>query len=160
MALPASPAPHPHDPRLLPRRSNGCLYGCVALILILALPVVLVGGYGTWFLYRGLRHEPAVRLARELVARDGIARRVLGTPVEVTGIQGNAWSWMPGTGAQNSYLLSLSGPRGDAALEVRAHGGRNGPELDRATLIAPNGQRYDLLHHRALPGGPDLDDTI
>jgi hypothetical protein len=132
----------------------------MALILILALPVVLVGSYGTWFLYRGLGHEPAVRLARELVARDGIARQVLGTPVEVTGIQANAWSWMPGTGAQSRYMLSLSGPRGNGSLEVHAHAGRNGPQLDEATLIAPDGQRYDLLHHRPLPGAPDLDDTI
>ena len=95
MALPAASGPSPHDTHLPPRRGNGCLYGCMALILILALPVVLVGSYGTWFLYRGLGHEPAVRLARELVARDGIARQVLGTPVEVTGIQANAWSWMP-----------------------------------------------------------------
>ena len=141
-------------------RSNGCLWGCLGVLLLVSLPFVVAWGYGTWFLYRGLRHEPVVRLARELVAHDGIARRVLGTPVEVTGIQGNAWSWMPGTDASSSYLLSLSGPRGNGSLEVRSHGGRNGPELDRATLIAPDGRRYDLLHHRVLPGERDLDDTI
>ena len=160
MAMPAPSSPPPYDPRLLPRRSNGCLYGCLAMIVILALPVVLAGAFGTWFLYRGLRHEPVVQLARELVTRDGIARQVLGTPIEVTGITGNAWSWMPGTGQTSTYILSLSGPRGEGALQVRSHSGRGGSQLDRAILTAPGGQHYDLLHHRALPGGTDLGDTI
>lgn len=159
MATPAPSIP-PYTPYPPPRRGNGCLYGCVAMLFIMALPVVLAAGYGTWFLYRGLRHEPVIQLAHALVAHDGIARRVLGTPIEITGIQGNAWSWIPGTGQTRSYILSLSGPRGEAALAVRSHSGRSGPELDDATLIVPGGQRYDLLHHRALPDGQDLTDTI
>jgi hypothetical protein len=149
----AMPAPsHP------PRR-NGCLWGCVAVFLVVALPFVLAAGYGGWFLWRGYRHDPAVRLARELVMRDGLARRVLGSPIAVTGVQANGWSWMPGTGRTSSAVLMLSGPRGEGTLEIHAHAERGGQRLDEATLTGPGGVRYDLLHRHTLPGG-DLDDTI
>jgi hypothetical protein len=143
-----------------PRRSNGCLWGCVAIILVMTLPLVLAGGYWAWFLYQGYRHDPAVRLARELVEHDGLARRVLGTPIIVTGVEGNAWSWMSGVGQTSSATLSLSGPRGDGTLEIYSHAGPAGTRLDQAILTGPGGARYDLLHHRALPGERDLDDTI
>jgi hypothetical protein len=148
------------DRSLPPRRSNGCLWGCVAVIVILALPAVIAAGTWTWFLWQGYRHDPAVRLARELVERDGIARQVLGTPITVTGVEGNAWSWVPGQGQTSAAILSLSGPRGEGTLEIHSHRGQNGLALDEATLTGPSGQRYDLLHHSALPGGRDWNDTI
>jgi hypothetical protein len=142
------------------RRSNGCLYGCLTLIVILALPVVVAAGLSTWFFYHDVWRDPAVRLAREMIARDGLARQVLGTPITVTGVEGNAWSWMPGVGRTSVYILSLSGPRGNGTLEVHAHTGMGRPGLDGATLTAPGGARYDLLHHRVLPGGRSLEHTI
>ena len=49
---------------------------------------------------------------------------------------------------------------GEGTLEIHSHRGQNGPALDEATLTGPSGQRYDLLHHSALPGGRDWNDTI
>ena len=40
-----------------PRR-NGCLWGCLVLLLLVALPPVLMGGYGAWFLWNGYRRDP------------------------------------------------------------------------------------------------------
>ncbi|MBN9587679.1 MAG: hypothetical protein BGN85_05730 [Alphaproteobacteria bacterium 64-11] len=160
MAMPSPSGPPPQYQVLIPRRSNGCLWGCVAVFLVMTLPLVLAGGYWAWFFYQGYRHDPAVRLARELVERDGLARQVLGTPITISGVEGNAWSWMPGVGQTNSAILSLYGPRGDGTLEIHSHAGPGGPQLDEATLTGPDGARYDLLHHRALPGGGDLGDTI
>lgn len=158
--MPASSGPPPQYQVLVPRRSNGCLWGCLILFLLFTLPVVLAGGYWAWFFYQGFRHDPAVRLARELVERDGIAQQVLGSPITITGVEGNGWSWMPGSGQTSSYLLTLSGPRGDGRLAVHAHSGPAGEVLDDATLTGPGGARYDLLHARVLPGGRNWNDTI
>jgi hypothetical protein len=41
---------------------------------------------------------------------------------------------------------------------VTSHSGLGGPRLDSAILTGPDGRRYDLLKHQALPmtpGSPD-----
>lgn len=143
-----------------PRRGNGCLFGCLALILVVALPVVLAAGYGTWRLTRGAQNDPVVQLARDLVSRDGMTRQLLGAPVTVTGVTGNGWSWASGVGASHAYVLSLAGPNGQASLEIRARAGAGGPRLDQAILVTPDGLRFDLLHQHPPSGGQDLSDTI
>jgi hypothetical protein len=40
---------------------------------IVFLPILLAGGYGTWFLWQGFRHDPVMRTVTELVRRDGLA---------------------------------------------------------------------------------------
>ena len=65
-------------------RNNGCLWGCLILLLILCLPPVLLGGYGAWFLYDGYKRNPVLRVVGELVREDGMARQVLGPGAEVT----------------------------------------------------------------------------
>ena len=47
-------------------RSNGCLWGCMGVLLIVALPLIVSWGYGAWFLYRGFRDSPMMRTAIEL----------------------------------------------------------------------------------------------
>ncbi|HWA68481.1 MAG TPA: hypothetical protein VG821_01445 [Rhizomicrobium sp.] len=155
MSIAPSSAPTPYYP---PRRSNGCLWGCLIVILILMLPVVVTGGYAAWFVTQGYRHNPVLRVVGELVRRDGMAQQVLGYGAAVTGVEGNYFSWMPGM-SRNGYDVTLEGPKGQGHLAVTAHEGRAGPKLDSAILTGPDGRRYDLLKHQALPGGGDRPDT-
>jgi hypothetical protein len=148
MTLAPSSAPPPAYP---PRRSHGCLWGCLILILILALPPALIGGYGAWFLWQGYRRDPVLRVAGELVRQDGMAQQVLGSGATVTGVEGNFFSWMPGQ-TNHSYVVSLEGPKGEGRLAVLWHqAGMESPKLDTAILTGPDGRRYDLLKHQQLP---------
>jgi hypothetical protein len=147
MPAPAS-APPPYYP---PRRSNGCLWGCLVLLLIVSLPPILAGGYGAWFLYDGYKRNPVLRVVGELVREDGMAQQVLGSGAEVTGVDGSVFSWMPGW-ASNSYEVTLEGPKGEGRLAVTSHQTVLGPpKLDSAILTGPDGRRYDLLKHQQLP---------
>src|SRR6476661_2317105 len=122
MTLAPSSAPPPSYPA--PRRGHGCLWGCLILLVILALPPVLVG---------------------ELVREDGMARQVLGFGAVVTGVDGNMFSWMPG-GSRHAYDVTLEGPKGEGHLAVTSHqSGLEGWKLDSAILTGPDGRRYDLL---------------
>ena len=142
------PAPVSAPP---PRRGNGCLWGCLILGLILITPPILLGGYGAWFLYDGYRHNPVVRLAGELVRRDGMAQQVLGYGAAITGVEGNGFAWVPGT-TSGDYHVTLEGPKGEGHMTVRAHQATFGPPaLDSAILTGPDGRRYDLLKHQQLP---------
>ena len=134
-------------------RSHGCLWGCLAIVLILALPPLLAGGYGAWFLWQGFRRDPVTRTITELVRRDGLAHQVLGDDVHVVGIEGNAFSYAPGMGSHSGYAMRLEGSRGEGTLEVEAEtrGGR--VNVTSMILTTANGGRYDLLHNQILAPG-------
>lgn len=160
MTLAPSSAPPPdYPPR---RRGNGCLWGCLIVLLIFLLPPVFLGGYGAWFLMDGYRHNPVLGVVSELVRQDGLARQALGPGAVVTGVEGNVFSWVPGK-STDSYQVLLEGPKGQGRLAVTAHHSTFGaPSLDSAILTGPDGRRYDLLHHRRLPedGIPHPDTSI
>jgi hypothetical protein len=148
MPAPAS-APPPYYPSQ--KRGNGCLWGCLILLLVLCLPPILAGGSGAWFLYDGYKRSPVLRLVGELVREDGMAQQVLGTGAVMTGVDGNVFSWMPGR-TSDSYDVRLEGPKGEGHLAVTSHHSTFGPpKLDSAILTGPDGRRYDLLKHQQLP---------
>lgn len=143
-----------------PPRNNGCLWGCLILLLILSLPPVLLGGYGAWFLYDGYKHNPVLKLVSELVRDDGMAQQVLGRGAVVTEVEGNVFSWVPGR-TSHDFGVMLEGPKGEGRLAVKSHHTAFGPPvLDSAILTGPDGRRYDLLQHLPLPyDGPARPDT-
>jgi hypothetical protein len=147
MVMPAPAAP---VQAYAPKRGNGCLWGCLILILVLAAPPILAGGYGAWFLWDGYKHDPVLRLVGELVREDGMAQQVLGHGAVITGVDGNYFSWMPGR-SDNGYAVTLQGPKGEGHLAVTAHTGFAGPKLDSAILTGPDGRRHDLLKRILLP---------
>jgi hypothetical protein len=150
MPTPAS-VPPPGYPPPLRERGNGCLWGCVILALILITPPILLGGYGAWILSDGYRHNPVLRLVGELVRSDGMAQQALGYGATITGVEGNAFSWVPGR-IYGDYHVTLEGPKGEGHLIVRSHRSSLGPpSLDSAILTGPDGRRYDLLKHQQLP---------
>ena len=152
MTLAPSSAPPPAYPHSNPKgRSHGCLWGCLILVLILVIPPMLIGGYGAWFLWDGYRRDPVLRVVGEMVRRDGMAQQVLGSGAVVTGVEGNFFSWVPGQ-TSHDYVVTLEGPKGDGRLAVTTHqSGFDNPKLDSAILTGPDGRRYDLLKHQALP---------
>jgi len=145
------PTPGSPPPPYYPKRSNGCLWGCLILVLLLFIPPVLLGGYGAWFLYDGYKRNPVLRVVGELVREDGMAQQAMGHGAVVTGVEGNVFSWVPGM-ASDTYQVTLEGPKGEGHLAVTSHhSGFGSVQLDSAILTGPDGRRYDLLKHRQLP---------
>jgi hypothetical protein len=147
-------------PQVQPSRRNGCLWGCLILVLVVTLPPVLAAAYGAWYLWEGYRHNPVYRLAADLVRKDGMIQQVLGEDPVITGMEGNLFSWMPGL-ASDTYTVTLEGPKGEGSLAIIEHHSEFGaPALDGAILTGPDGRRYDLLKHQELPaGGKPAPDT-
>ncbi len=82
--------------------------------------MLLAGGYGAWFLWQGFRHDPVLRTVAELVSRDGLAHQVLGDDIHVAGVEGNAFSYVPGLGGHSDYEVRLSGSKASGTLAVEA----------------------------------------
>lgn len=133
-----------------PRRSNGCLWGCLAVLAFILLPVILAGSYGAWFLYQGFRHDPVLRAVTELTRRDGLAHQVLGDDIAVTGVAGNAFAFTPGFGSRTSYEVTIEGDKASGTLDVEAATPHGRVEIRSMILTTPNGGRYDLLHNVVL----------
>jgi len=131
-------------------RSHGCFWGCLAVLLVIFLPIVLAGSYGTWFLWQGFRRDPVMRTVSELVRHDGLAHQVLGDDVHITGMEGNVFSYAPGLGSRSAYEMRLSGHKGDGTLEVEADTRSGRVTVRSMTLTASDGGRYDLLHNIIL----------
>ena len=131
-------------------RSHGCLWGCLGVVALLFLPVLLAGGYGTWFLWQGFCHDPVMRTVTELVRRDGLAHQVLGDDVQVVGMTGNAFSYVPGMGSHSDYEVRLEGSKAEGTLEVEADTRHGKVNVTTMILTTQDGGRYDLLHNQIL----------
>ena len=126
--------------------SHGCLWGCLAVLAFIFLPVLLAAGYGGWFFYQGYTRDPVLRGVVQLVRRDGMAAAVLGRDIHITGIEGSALSYMWGA-ESGSYVVLLAGSKGQGALHVTARTGGGHLTVDSMILDGPDGGHYDLLHH-------------
>ena len=137
---------------------SGCLWGCLAVIVLVSLPVLFAAGWGVWFWTHGFRRDPAFRLVVQLIQQDSLAHRVMGADIVVAGIDSSNFGWLPGM-SRHDYAVTLEGPSGEGELAVSSHADASGPHLDSAILTGPDGRRYDLLKDEILPGGRP-DDSI
>ena len=97
-----------------------------------------------------------------MVHKDGMAQQVLGPDPQVTGVQSNIFSWMPG-GVSDTYDVTLEGSKGEGHLAIISHHRAfHRPTIDSAILTGPDGRRYDLLKHAQLPDDSNAppDDSI
>jgi Cytochrome oxidase complex assembly protein 1 len=133
-----------------PRRSNGCLWGCFVVLAIVFLPLLIAGGYGAWFVYQGFRNDPVLRTVTVLLRQDGLAHRVLGNDIHVTGVQGNAFSFVPGLVSHTDYEVTLSGDKASGILDVEADTSHGRVDIKSMILTVPHGGRYDLLRNVVL----------
>ena len=133
-----------------PRPNRGCLWGCLAVLAFIFLPVLLAAGYGAWFFYQGYVNDPVLHGVVELVRHDGMAEMVLGENIHITGVEGSALSYMWG-GEAGSYVLDLAGSKSAGALRVTAKSEHGKLTVQSMILEGPQGSRYDLLHHVAQP---------
>ena len=120
------------------------------MVAVILLPFVLAAGYGAWFLYQGFRQDPVLRAVTVLLDRDGLAHQVLGDHIRVTGVEGNAFSFVPGLGSHTNYEVTLSGDRASGRLDVEADTNHGHVDVKSMILDGPHGGRYDLLHNRVL----------
>jgi hypothetical protein len=144
-----------------PRRTHGCLWGCVAVLAFIFLPVLVAAVYSAWFFYQGYRRDPVLHGVIELVRQDGLAEEVLGEDIHVTGIEGSALSYMWGQGESGgSYVMDLEGSKGQGALDVTAFSQQGHLSVRSMVLAGPDGAHYDLLHHTTIRPGRGVTQSI
>jgi hypothetical protein len=153
---PATPGPIPPPP---PRRSHGCLWGCLGAAL---LAIVVIGGsigYFGWYLYSGFKSDATLQTVMRVVSGDQIARAVLGDNITITNLNSSSVN-ADLSGKTNSYVAHLKGSKAEGMLAVTVitpHGGK--PAITTLLLTGPDGHQYNLQTggEGAVPGPTNID---
>jgi hypothetical protein len=138
------------QPPAPPRRSHGCLFSCLGLILIAALAVGGAFVYGSWSLYQGFKHDPKLEQAMVVVRADHTAHDVLGDNIEVESLESETFTSTTGAGTSSTYTAMLKGSKAEGQLHVTFHTPKGKQRsIVAIVLTGPDGERYNLTNKTA-----------
>jgi hypothetical protein len=101
-----------------PRRRSGCLWGCLALVLIIVVGIGGIVGYGTWVLHQTVDNDPRLQTIMAFVHGDARAAAVLGRNIKIVELESRTFAVTTETGKTASYTLRLIGSDGEGVLKV------------------------------------------
>ncbi len=141
----AHTTPGPIPPQ--PRRSHGCLWGCLIAALVAIVAIVGAISYTGWYFYNGFKNDPALLAVVHTLNGDGVAHTVLGDNITITHIEGSSINADINTGKTVSYVAHLKGSRGEGTLNITIVTPKGGnAHTSMLTLTGPDGRKYDLLN--------------
>jgi hypothetical protein len=141
-----------------PRRSHGCLWGCLGVIL---LAVLLGGGsllWTGWWVYEGFKPDPAMERVLTAVRTNPTAHDVLGDNIKVLDVQSERFTAMFGVHREKSatYTAELEGSKGRGQLHVTLHATGGTMKVVTMILTGPDGTRYNLTNNTLTPSNSSI----
>ena len=107
-----------------PRRRSSCLWGCLALVLIIVVGVGGIFGYSAWFLHKSFDNDSRLQTIMAIVRDDSRAAAVLGRNIHIVEVESRTFAMGTGIGKSESFTLRLIGTNGEGVL--KAHLDLNG----------------------------------
>lgn len=136
-----------------PRRSHGCLWGCLALVAL-----IVVGGagayyWGGWYLTEGIKASPSLQQAMTVLRANPTAHDVLGDDIQIESVRSENFVSTLGTGRTATYTAELKGSKGEAELHVTMHADGPGKKMAIVAMIltTQDGTRYNLTQETLTP---------
>jgi hypothetical protein len=134
-----------------PRRSHGCLWGCLALALLLAVAAGGAFWWGNWYLTQGVKADPLLQKAMNVVRMSGTARDVLGDNIQIESVVSEHFVSTLGKGRTATYTATLKGTKSEATLHATLHSDGTGMKIVSIILTGPDGTRYNLTEDTQSP---------
>ena len=134
-----------------PKRGNGSLWGCLGVAAIIMLPIIGIGGYGSWLVYHSITSDAGLRTVLKSLTGNGVTKQVLGDHVHVVRVEGGALSGTAFSSEHALYILHLRGSKGDGTATVVADLSYGGIHVTSMILTGPDGTRYDIFRHTLTP---------
>ena len=125
-----------HEPP--PRRSWGCLKGCLGAVLLVVLFAGAAIGFTAWRIYESFRDDPELTAIVDVARADARVNTALGGRFTVMEIEHRSFPLKSGKQAQ-AYRLVLIGANGQSTLDVRLEPAGGGPRIATMTLTGPDG---------------------
>jgi Cytochrome oxidase complex assembly protein 1 len=146
------PTPGPLPPP--PRRSHGCLWGClIAGGLVVAL---IVGGmaYMGWFVMSGFKNDAQVHSVIVAMNENATARAELGDRIELDSISSISINDDLNAGKTLKVTAAVKGSKAEGTIDATVNTKDGKTAIQILILHAPDGKNYDLTDPatRAPPG--------
>jgi hypothetical protein len=135
----------PYDQAPPRRRSGGCLWGCLGLLLIVAIVLGGVFGYSAWFLHKGFENDSRIQTIMAIVQSDARAEAVLGRNIHIAGIESQTFAMGTGIGKSASYTLRLIGSDGEGVLKVNLDLSGGKTKVTLMILTGTDGHPHTLV---------------
>ncbi len=119
-----------------PRRSHGCLWGCLTVLLVAGLVTAALFGYGAWYFFKGFENDARIQTIMATVYSDPRAEMVLGRNIKIVDVEKRFFNTSSGHGKTATFTLRLTGSEGEG--ELKAYLDLNGPEA-KVTLMVLTG---------------------
>jgi hypothetical protein len=128
-----------------PRRRSGCLWGCLAVALIVVVGIGGVFGFSAWFLHKTFDNDSRLQTIMAVVQNDARAAAVLGRNIHIAGVGSRTFAMGTGIGKSASYTLRLIGTDGEGVLKVNLdlNGGKT--KVTMMILTGSDGHPHTLV---------------
>ena len=127
------------------RRSGGCLWGCLGLVLILVVGFGGIVGFSAWFLHKGFENDSRLQTIMNIVHNDARAEAVLGRNIHIVGVESHTFVMATGAGKTASYTLRLAGSQGEGVLEVDLDLNHGNTKVTLMVLTGSDGHPHTLV---------------
>jgi len=128
-----------------PRRSNGCLWGCLGTLIAIVLVVAGVFGFGAWYFYKGFERDPRIQTIMQTVRNDARAEAVLGKNIKLLQVEVHTYDYSTGRGGTASYVLKLAGSEGEGELNVNLQLKGDDAKVTLMILTGKDGRQHYLV---------------
>ena len=138
-------------PEPVPRRSHGCLWGCLGSLAVVA---AIAGGlivYGGWFFAQGYKSDGNLDTAMAALRTNPVAHAVLGDGIAIESMESETFSAVTGKGKTVSYTVKLRGNRAEGQLHVMLHSAGGDMKIVSMVLTGPDNERYNLTASQTQP---------
>ena len=127
------------------RKSGGCLWGCLGVVLIVLLVFGGLFGFGAWFLHRNIENDSRLQTIMAIVRNNPRAQAVLGSDIRIAGIESRTFVMATGAGKTASYTVRLVGSRGEGVLEAKLDLNHARPKVTSMVLTGSDGHPHTLV---------------
>ena len=134
------------------RRSHGCLWGCLGVVLFFIVAVGGTVGYMAWNLYQGFGDDPHLQAILVIAHNSEMVRDEFGGKVFVTEVDRNSFPLPRHDGHATTYRLVLIGRNGQGELNARLETKAGQTKTLTIILTCPDGRTRALVGKE--PQGP------
>lgn len=141
-----------------PRRSGGCLWGCLGTLIVLAVIIAGVFGYESWFLYKGFNTDSNIRVVLQALNSNAEAKAVLGKNIVVGSVSVHTYERATGLGGKASYVLTVTGSAGEGEVKADLDITNDPPKITSLILTDKDGQAHYIVG--TPPPNPMMQNSI
>ena len=127
------------------RRSHGCLWGCLGLVLVVLLVSGAVVGYSAWILHKAFLNDARLQTIMAIDHNDTRAEAVLGRNIIFTNVDSHTFDKPKGAGKTAFYMLRLIGTNGTGVLKVNLDLSHGKTKVTLMVLTGSDGHPHTLV---------------